>query len=110
MARGYSGYLDSMMNKSMTNAFEYYMPMHVSFLSPYPDFTAFAITALVTLILAIGVKESTRFNNVFTGLNLCVVVFVTVLGMLIEKHNNPENPQIEMLFCRDYINPFPPPC
>ncbi len=31
-------------------------------------------------MLAIGVKESTRFNSVFTGLNLMVVLFVVIAG------------------------------
>ncbi len=31
-------------------------------------------------MLAVGVKESTRFNSVFTGLNLLVVIFVVIAG------------------------------
>ena len=80
VARAYSGYLDNLLNKSMTKTYEYYLPMHVSFLSAYPDLTAFGSICLVTVILAMGVKESTRVNNVLTVLNLCLVTFVTVLG------------------------------
>ena len=32
------------------------------------------------MLLAIGVKESTRFNNVFTVANLVVVVYVIITG------------------------------
>lgn len=73
------------------------MPMDVSGLSAYPDFLAFGITLLLTssslslwfpiliellcaVMLAVGVKESTRFNSVFTGLNLLVVCFVVIAG------------------------------
>lgn len=31
-------------------------------------------------MLAVGVKESTRFNSVFTCLNLLVVIFVVIAG------------------------------
>jgi amino acid transporter len=83
VARGYSGYLDSLLNKQMAAYFRYYLPIDIPYLSPYPDLCAFTITLLLTFILSIGVKESTRFNNVFTCLNLAVVVFVTGIGMWI---------------------------
>ena len=55
--------------------------MEVPYLSEYPDLCALGITLVLTFILSIGVKESTRFNNVFTCLNLGVVLLVIVLGM-----------------------------
>ena len=54
--------------------------MEVPYLSEYPDLCALGITLVLTFILSIGVKESTRFNNVFTCLNLGVVLLVIVLG------------------------------
>ena len=65
-----------------------WFPMQVSFMSAYPDLLAFSITLLLTVMLAIGVKESTRFNSLFTGINLLVVMFVIVYGALkIDTHN-----------------------
>ena len=58
-----------------------FFTLEVGFLAPYPDFVALAITFLLTIILSIGVKESTRFNNVFTCLNLVVVLLVVGLGI-----------------------------
>ena len=72
----------------MATAFRTFMPIDISFLSPYPDFCAFVITLSLTLILCIGVKESTRFNNIFTCLNICVVVFVTFCGWITADFNN----------------------
>ena len=81
VARGYSGYLDSLMNNAMKNAYKSAMPISQPFLAEYPDFTAFTITVLLSVLLSVGVKESSRFNNIFTILNLGVVLFVTVVGM-----------------------------
>jgi len=80
VARGYSGYLDSMINNTMKNTFKQLMPMNASFLADYPDFTACAITLILSAVLSVGVQESSRFNNIFTMLNLSVVVFVICAG------------------------------
>ena len=88
VARAYSGYLDSLLNNTMQNHFREAMPINISFLSPYPDFCAFLITLALTIILSCGVKESTRFNNLFTALNIMVVVFVTIFGFINADLNN----------------------
>jgi amino acid transporter len=46
-----------------------------------PDWTAFLITLVLTGVLSVGVQESTRFNNLFTLLNLGVVGLVIGLGL-----------------------------
>jgi len=81
VARGYSGYLDTLLNDRMKNAFKAAMPITQPFLAEYPDWTAFAITLVLAVILSIGVKESTRFNNMFTILNLGIVIFVVLAGI-----------------------------
>jgi len=88
VARGYSGYLDSLMNNTMQNYYKSLMPISVPFLAEYPDLTASSITLLLTILLSIGVKESSRFNNVFTLLNLCVVIFVVVAGLSAANTDN----------------------
>ena len=93
VARGYSGYLDSLMNNTMQNAYKSFMPISQPFLADYPDFTAFAITMILAVLLSIGVKESSRFNNIFTILNLGVVLFVTVVGM---TQADPSNWSLEL--------------
>lgn len=42
--------------------FPFHNPSHM--FAPYMDLTAFVLTLLVTIVLAIGVKESSRMNNV----------------------------------------------
>ena len=57
-------------------------------LASHQQVLAFCITLLLTVMLALGVKESTRFNSLFTGINLLVVMFVIVYGALkVDLHN-----------------------
>ena len=88
VARGYSGYLDSLMNNTMANLYRSTMPMSAPFLAEYPDWTAATITLLLAVLLSIGVKESSRFNNIFTVLNLGVVLFVIVAGLSAADSSN----------------------
>ncbi len=41
--------------------------------APYMDINAFNLTLIATIILAIGVKESSRLNNICTTVNLSSV-------------------------------------
>ena len=40
------------------------------------------------VILAVGVKESSVFNNIFTGVNLLVVLYVVICGLFKADINN----------------------
>ena len=47
----------------------------------------------ISVILAVGVKESSRFNNLFTGVNLLVVTYIVICGSFkSESHNWNINP------------------
>lgn len=80
VARGLSNYLDQLMGNVMQESFQSVLHMHVSFLSPYIDFFAFIISFLLSVILAFGVKESMSLNNLFTCVNMAVVLFVIIAG------------------------------
>jgi len=51
-----------------------------SFIAPYPDLFSFALIMILTCLIAFGVKEFALVNKVFTFLNVCVIVFVIVVG------------------------------
>lgn len=55
-------------------------PIDVSFLAEYPDIFSFCICILLSIVLAIGVKESSILNNVFTSVNLLTVLTVLIAG------------------------------
>lgn len=89
VARAWSEYFDSVLDNRIRNfTLNNIGEIHASGLSNYPDFFAFLLALLVTLILAIGVKNSSRFNNVFTGINLLVILFITCVGIYFAKAQN----------------------
>ncbi|MDQ7821736.1 MAG: amino acid permease [Candidatus Eremiobacteraeota bacterium] len=49
---------------------------------------AVAIVALITLVLVIGIKESSFMNNIFVGLKLLILAFFIIAGI---KFIKPEN-------------------
>ncbi|GFN83388.1 cationic amino acid transporter 2-like [Plakobranchus ocellatus] len=88
VARAWSSYFDSLIGDKISGFFREHMPIHVAQLSDYPDFFALGITLLLTVLLMVGVKESARFNNIFTGVNLLVVLYVTLCGLFKLKIHN----------------------
>ncbi|XP_049694113.2 cationic amino acid transporter 3 isoform X1 [Helicoverpa armigera] len=80
VAKGMALYIDSLCNNSMARAMTEAAPINVSFMADYPDFFAFALVMLITVLLGIGVSESTKLNNVFTALNLITVIIVVIAG------------------------------
>ncbi|XP_069115575.1 LOW QUALITY PROTEIN: high affinity cationic amino acid transporter 1-like [Argopecten irradians] len=88
VARAWSSYFDSLIDKVIQNFFQDNMPMDITGFSSYPDFFALGITLLLAVILAVGVKESSTFNNIFTGVNLLVVTYVIICGFFkVDIHN-----------------------
>ena len=84
----------------MSEALKYSTPISLPFLSPYADWLSLIVTLCMTgkrtshlhtniscnssflflVILSVGVKSSSVFTNIFTFLNLSVVLFVITVG------------------------------
>jgi len=80
VAKSYSGYVDAMVGNKMSQAFRSAIPIDVPFLADYVDWFAFGITFGISVILCLGMKESTKFNTILTLLNVAVIAFVLVGG------------------------------
>lgn len=80
VARGLSIYVDELTGNVMKNYFRQNFPINVTFLADYPDFFSFTIVILLSILLSIGVKESSLLNNIFTIINLATVALVIVTG------------------------------
>ncbi|XP_055384234.1 cationic amino acid transporter 3 [Condylostylus longicornis] len=88
VARGLSGYLDTLVNGTISSTLRSTMPIDVSFLAEYPDFFACIVICVLTALLAFGVKESSLINNIFTGVNLITIAIVLIVGgMYADPHN-----------------------
>uniref|UniRef100_A0A8D8VCW7 Cationic amino acid transporter 2 n=1 Tax=Cacopsylla melanoneura TaxID=428564 RepID=A0A8D8VCW7_9HEMI len=88
VARGLSVYVDSMMNNTLQHNFQAIVRIPFPFLSPYLDFFALAISVVLAVMLAVGLKESVILNNVLTSANLFIVAFVIILGCFKVDWNN----------------------
>ncbi|XP_063605515.1 cationic amino acid transporter 4-like isoform X1 [Penaeus indicus] len=89
VARAWSGYMDSLFDGALSNATVTYIgTLHAGLLAPYPDFLAFAVTLVYCGFLTLGVKGSAYFNSIFTLINLCVMAFVIVAGMMFADVGN----------------------
>lgn len=82
VARGLSSYLDALIGNAISKWLRSIMPIHVDFLSEYPDFFAFAVVILLIVLLSVGVKESSMLNNVFTVVNLITIMIIIVAGAI----------------------------
>ncbi|KAI1296536.1 Cationic amino acid transporter 2 [Halotydeus destructor] len=79
VARGYSGYVDSLVDGALSAHLKRYIP---SLVAQYcdPDVLSFSLVILLTILLCVGIKESTKFHIVFTLINLLVVAYFVIVG------------------------------
>ncbi|XP_034416601.1 probable cationic amino acid transporter [Cyclopterus lumpus] len=93
-ASALSSMFDSLANHSISN----YMITHLGTLrglgkgeDTYPDLLALFIALLVTVIVALGVRNTVGFNNVLNVVNLVVWVFMIVAGLFFLSAGNWES-------------------
>lgn len=82
VARGLSGYVDSLAGNEMSKFFRSLVQFEVGFLAEYPDFFSLVIVLLITALLAFGVKESSLLNNTFTSINVLTILLMFITGLL----------------------------
>ncbi|KAK0150188.1 putative cationic amino acid transporter [Merluccius polli] len=90
-ASALSGMADSLANHSISG----FIITHIGTLSglvkgeqSFPDLLALLIALLVTVIVALGVKNSVGFNNVLNVINLLVWVFMMIAGLFFVNGEN----------------------
>lgn len=88
VARGLSTYIDALVDYKMKDFWREIVPVNVSFLAEYPDILSFAIVMVLSIILAMGVKESSWVHSFFTTINLATIFVIIIAGsFLIDPKN-----------------------
>lgn len=88
VARATSTYIDAMTHHAMSNYLTEHAPINVPSLSPYPDFLAFGLCILLSVVLCLGMRESSLINNIFTIINLFVICYIIICGLFkVDGHN-----------------------
>ncbi|XP_071946161.1 cationic amino acid transporter 2-like [Antedon mediterranea] len=93
VARAWSAYFDTLVGGKIEAFTLEHLKINVSWLADYPDFLAFSICILLSILLGIGVKESSRFNTIFTIVNLIVLTYVIICGMFKADTDNWKIPE-----------------
>lgn len=89
VARAWTSYIDSLADNAVSNALmTYVVRWHTPGLSSYPDFFSFAVCLLVAFFLLIGARVSASLNSLMTLLNLAVIFFIMLIGIMLFKPSN----------------------
>lgn len=81
LARAWSANLDTIFGGALKRWSMEHISISLPGITDYPDFIAFLVISIFTVVLCVGVKESAKVTKVLTGVNIFVIAFVIVGGL-----------------------------
>ncbi|KAL6471311.1 hypothetical protein MHYP_G00199610 [Metynnis hypsauchen] len=109
VARAWSATFDELIGKQIDTFCRTHMSMNApGVLAEYPDMFAVLIILILTGLLAFGVKESAMVNKVFTCVNVLVLMFVVVSGLIKGTLKNWDLNPDEILNSSSHVNETQP--
>ncbi|RVE65087.1 hypothetical protein OJAV_G00132380 [Oryzias javanicus] len=95
VARAWSATFDELIDGHIKRFSSRYLPMNAPGVADYPDIFAVLIILSLTGLLVFGVKESALVNKIFTCINVLVLLFVIISGLVKgDKTNWSLNPDV----------------
>ncbi|XP_019481309.1 PREDICTED: cationic amino acid transporter 3-like [Hipposideros armiger] len=82
VARAWSSAIDSVTGNHISRVLQRSFSLHVPHLTQYPDFFSLGLVLLLTGLLVLGASESALVTKIFTGMNLLVLSFVFLSGII----------------------------
>ncbi|XP_043290967.1 LOW QUALITY PROTEIN: cationic amino acid transporter 3-like [Cervus canadensis] len=88
-ARAWRYAFDNLIGDRISQALEGTFPLHVPYiLAAYADFFALGLVLLLVVLLVLGFRESAWVYRVFTGINIFVLGFIIISGLIkVDLHN-----------------------
>ncbi|XP_035440159.2 high affinity cationic amino acid transporter 1 [Spodoptera frugiperda] len=89
VARGLSAYIDAVCNHAMSEWLTSVMPISDSYaISSYFDLFSFLFVLAMGVVMSFGVRESSTVNNVFSAINILVIIFIVFAGSFKANSDN----------------------
>ena len=89
VARAWSAYFDSLFDGRIKNfTISTIGEVHVKGLAEYLDFLSVIVILGLTVVLLVGIKKTSWFNTLFTGINMFVILFIVCVGAYYAEHKN----------------------
>ena len=92
VASAWSLYIDSLANNEISYGIRNWIAAwETPGISPYPNFLAFVLCLVIMVVLIIGVRASALFNTAMTIINISILSFIILLGLLLSHPLNWSN-------------------
>ena len=89
VARGWSSYFDSLFDNRIKNfTISNIGEMHATGIAEYPDLLSVLVSLILTILVATGIKKTSWFMTLITGINLFVILFVVCVGACYAEPKN----------------------